>query len=111
MGAIRNKVSDKAPKNAKRSTKWPAFRKKFLAGKRCAVCGGNKKLEAHHKKPFHLHPELELDEKNLIALCENKKDGVNCHLLVGHLGNFKSLNVDVEKDAKTWQQKIKNRPK
>lgn len=95
----------------KRSGKWPAVRKAFLKkNPNCAVCDGKKKVEVHHKKPFHLHPELELDESNLITLCENKNDGVNCHLLFGHLGNFKSLNENVEDDSKLWKNKIKRRP-
>ena len=53
---------------------------------------------------------LELDPANLIVLCENWKDGVCCHLLFGHLGSFKSFNVDVVADAKLWHDKITNRP-
>lgn len=93
----------------KRSSKWPAFRKKFLLNKICAVCGGTAKLEAHHLKPFHLHPELELCADNLIPLCENKKDGVNCHLFIGHLGCFKAINPDCETDSLDWYNKIKGR--
>jgi len=96
---------------SKRSGKWPSVRKKFLlTHPTCAVCGGKAKLEVHHKEPFHLNPELELDPTNFIVLCENDKNGVNCHLLFGHLGNFKSLNLKVEEDAKEWLDKIKNRP-
>ncbi|MDE2097812.1 MAG: HNH endonuclease [Patescibacteria group bacterium] len=101
----------KHPISARRSDKWPAVRRHHLeAHPTCAVCGGKDSLEVHHKKPFHLHPELELDPDNLITLCESKNNGVNCHLLVGHLGNFRSLNEDVEPDSATWNQKIRNRP-
>lgn len=100
----------KKPLESKRSGKWPTLRKQFLLGKVCAVCGGSKKLEAHHMKPFHLHPKDELSWDNLIALCEGDSDGLNCHLLVGHLGSFKSYNQDVVKDAKSWSKKIKGRP-
>ena len=96
----------------KRSSKWPAVRKAFLKNYPvCAVCGGKLKVEVHHIRPFHLHPQLELDPKNFITLCENKKDGINCHLSFGHLGSFKSYNVNVKRDAKLWNKKIKNRPK
>jgi len=109
---IEDVSAHKVPAGAKRSNKWPAARKAFLKDHpNCAVCGGNKKVEVHHKRPFHLHPELELDPSNFITLCEEKKDGVNCHLMVGHLGSFKSFNVDVEADAKTWNAKFKGRPK
>lgn len=74
------------------------------------VCGGKEKLEVHHIVPFHLNPRLELEPTNLITLCEAKHDGVNCHLLFGHLGNFKSVNKLVEIDSHEWADKIKNRP-
>ena len=95
-----------------RSGKWPKVRKDFLAkNPNCAVCGiGTGKREVHHIRPFHMHPDLELNPANFITLCENKKDGVNCHLLFGHLGSFKSFNENVVLDAKKWNKKIKNRP-
>lgn len=102
--------SDKLQGHA-RSGHWETLRKQFLVTHpNCRVCGGVKKLEVHHIKPFHLHPALELDESNLITLCENFKDGVNCHLLFGHLGNFKSVNDTVVHDAMSWSEKIKGRP-
>jgi hypothetical protein len=88
----------KKPADNKRSEHWPKVRKAFLAGKVCAVCGGKKKLEAHHMKPFHLVPELELDPTNLIALCEGNPD-INCHLAIGHNFNFKGFNPDVIADS------------
>jgi hypothetical protein len=99
----------KKPKEKARSSEWPEFRKKFLLGKCCAVCGGVKKLEAHHILPFHLFPRKELDTENLIALCESRND-LNCHLVFGHLGDFKSYNVNVIVDAKTWSIKFKCKP-
>ena len=110
MSFLVNQHERKIPRGTKRSDKWPALRKAFLKGKVCAVCGGAKKLEAHHIRPFHLHPELELDETNLIALCENKGDGINCHLFVGHLGSFQSFNASVRDDARDWQQRLIHRP-
>lgn len=110
--SIKEQASGKVPKGSKRSDKWPAVRAAHLKQfPRCAVCQGTKKLEVHHMKPFHLHPELELDPKNLITLCENKADGVNCHLLFGHLGNFKSFNANVIPDSSSWRSKIATRPK
>lgn len=101
----------KHPLASARSGHWPAVRKQHLATHPyCAVCGGKEKLEVHHIRPFHLHPALELDPANFVTLCEANKGGVNCHLLFGHLGNFKSFNTGVLDDAATWLQKIKNRP-
>ena len=94
-----------------RSGKWSAVRKAFLVkNANCVVCGGTKKLEVHHIKPFHLHPKLELEPTNLVTLCENMKDGLNCHLAFGHLGNFKSWNTLVKADSAYWHDKIKERP-
>ena len=51
-----------------RSAGWAKVEKDFLAKNPiCAICSTNKKLNVHHKKPFHLHPELELDVNNLIT--------------------------------------------
>lgn len=108
---IKDVIQGKAGLKDKRSGKWISVRKAFLEKNgKCAVCGGNKQLEVHHKKPFHQNPELELDTNNLITLCESKNNGVTCHLLYGHLGNYKSINVNVDHDVKIWNDKIKNRP-
>ena len=54
---------------AKRSSKWGSLEKKILSEHPvCEVCGTNKHLQVHHIKPFHLYPELELDENNLIVV-------------------------------------------
>ncbi|GAG20148.1 unnamed protein product, partial [marine sediment metagenome] len=72
----------------------------------CHVCGSKKKVEVHHKVPFNIAPDLELNPDNLVSLCENKKYGVNCHLLIGHLGNYRRINADVEFDVFIWRKKI-----
>ena len=79
-----------------RSPKWPHVEKLHLKLEpACAACGSTKKLNVHHKKPFHLFPELELDLNNLITLCMDKE----CHEKIGHGGNFKDYNPDVETDS------------
>lgn len=90
-----------------RSSQWPKVRNDFLKSHpTCAVCGGTKNLNVHHKRPYHLHPEDELNPQNLITLCNH---GLH-HLWLGHLGNFQSYNVDVETDSANLLTKIKNRP-
>jgi HNH endonuclease len=89
----------------------------------CVVCGyKGKKLQVHHIKPFHLHPQLELDPDNLITLCEAR--GREHHLLLGHLDSWESFNEHIRADAKhfhrksaaqiradlAWQKKVKLRP-
>ncbi len=101
----------KIPHNMPRSSQWPKVREAHLHNHpTCALCGGIRKLEVHHIRPFHLHPDLELDPSNFITLCEDDDDGMNCHLAGGHLGNFKSWNVNIVADAAYWLSKIKNRP-
>ena len=113
LGKITDVLQGKADwGNAPRSDKWPEVRKAYLSNHgSCAACGGNVKLEVHHMRTFHLHPELELDPTNFITLCESGDNGLNCHLLVGHLGNFKSFNQNVVADAAAWKDKITTRPK
>ena len=70
---------------------------------RCAVCNSKKKLEAHHIIPFHIQPDLELDRTNLITLCESRTT-INCHLIIGHTGNYRDYNPKVIEDAKYWNE-------
>jgi 5-methylcytosine-specific restriction protein A len=82
----------------KRSSKWPAVAKAFLQSHpTCRACGGHDRLNVHHKEPFHLFPERELDLKNLITLCMGI--GKHCHILLGHGDDFKTYNPHIEKDA------------
>lgn len=87
----------------KRSAQWSKVRKIHLSKQSvCAVCGGKERLQVHHTQPFHLHPELELNPDNFITLCTNKK--FNCHLKIGHGGNFKWENPDILKHIE-WIKK------
>lgn len=77
-----------------RSPHWRAVRASHLKNEGwCRACGGTDFLEVHHIKPFHLHPDLELVDSNLITLCENSP--TDCHLVLGHLGNWKDFNPNV----------------
>lgn len=96
---------------AVRSSGWSKVRAEHIRKfPYCAVCGGTKVLEIHHKVPFHLRPDLELSPENLITLCEAGTNGIVCHRAIGHLGSYQSFNKDVEKDAKTWKKKLSTRP-
>ena len=93
VAAERDKIT-----GGKRSDKWPAVEHAHLKQfPTCASCGSTTKLNVHHKYPFHLHPELELDPTNLITLCMDP--ATECHIKVGHGDNFKAYNPDVEPDA------------
>ncbi|MBS2033219.1 MAG: hypothetical protein JST54_35425, partial [Deltaproteobacteria bacterium] len=80
-----------------RSSRWPRIEKLHLSLQpKCACCGDKMDphagMQVHHIFPFHYcialgRPDLELDLRNLITLCENEpgQPGENHHLLVGHL--------------------------
>lgn len=88
-----------------RSSQWGKVRKNFLLlNPTCSVCNSRKGLNIHHREPFHLHPEKELDPSNLITLCRTH------HFTFGHLENWKSYNVSIGEDASEWNKKIKERP-
>lgn len=100
-----------------RSPQWPAVRAAHLRKEpTCRACGGKLHLEVHHIEPFHLHQvdparfpvDRELDQTNLITLCESATH--NCHLWVGHLGLWASWNTDVRADAAAWLKKVQARP-
>jgi len=114
MGLLQDAIDvarGKIPAGMARSDRWPRYRAAHLKDHpRCAVCGGNNRVEVHHIRPFHLHPELELDPENFITLCEDDGNGVNCHLFFGHLGSFRSFNAGIADDAAAWRQKLSTRP-
>ena len=86
-----------------RSSKWPKVRKEHLKEQPfCVICGRKWNLQVHHIEPFHLKPELELDPKNLVTFCGR------CHLLFGHLNNWKRYNPSyyLIDDIKIWKNKI-----
>ncbi|HEX7737074.1 MAG TPA: HNH endonuclease signature motif containing protein [Ktedonobacteraceae bacterium] len=90
-----------------RSPHWFRVAKEHLLRQpACVVCGTRRGLQVHHIKPFHLHPQLELDPNNLITLCELK--GRDHHLLIGHLDEWASFNVNVHEDAKRHRNKTAN---
>ena len=107
LKTLQDAIEGKAPLKALRSSKWPSVRKNHLKDfPCCAVCGGIKKLEVHHIIPFNDNPSLELEPSNLITLCESKSFGIVCHLLIGHLGNYRKTNSNVTEDAKIWNDKL-----
>lgn len=84
-----------------RSGAWEKLRNEVVKKNPwCKVCGKNKNLQLHHVRPFHLYPEFELTEENLRVLCQP------CHLVWGHLGDWKSFNLDLDKDV----ERIAKRP-
>ena len=84
----------------KRSPEWGKLEHAFVkAYPTCAACGATTKLQVHHKHPFHIHPELELDPNNLVTLC--MEVGKECHLYVGHGDSWRAYNPNLEADLVT----------
>jgi len=91
-----------------RSPQWPAVEAAHLARSPHCVCclKPGAPVQVHHIFPFHFcialgRPDLELDPRNLITLCQSKA-GVQApdhHLLVGHLASFQSANLSVSQEA------------
>ena len=102
-----------------RSSKWSGVRNRWIdAHPACAACGNTKRsaLNAHHRIPFSNDPTKELDDgtngkpTNLITLCETGgKLGMNCHLVVGHLGRWDCYNIHVERDAEFMAKRLAER--
>jgi|SRR5271170_2558076 len=96
INLVRNRFRDLTV-SAKRSDRWPTVERHFRqVHPACEVCNGTEHLNVHHCVPFHLDPALELDPSNLITLCMGEKE---CHLKIGHCGNFKLYNPNVKRDA------------
>ena len=93
---------------AVRSPEWPRIRAAHLLKEpSCQVCGGTTKLNVHHIRPFHLHPELELDDNNLITLCTGSSNTINCHVRLGHWDNFKDkYNPNIRAEAPVWLKRF-----
>lgn len=90
---------------AERSGKWPALRKQILDEQpTCEACGGRDGCKPHHIKPFHVYPELELERSNVIVLCDQ------CHLMLGHLGDWPAWNPRVREDAARHLAEVQHRP-
>lgn len=108
--ALPKTKEQKKTQGNKRSPKWPGVRADFLkTHPTCHGCGGTKKLEVHHMVPFHIDPSRELDETNLITLCE--EPGHDCHFHLGHLLDWSSHNTNVLQDAAHFLLEVQARPK
>ena len=55
-------------RNDRRVRKW---KKRVLARGKCDICGSKESLEAHHKKPWSLFPELRDSYENGACLCHS----------------------------------------
>lgn len=86
-----------------RSGRWPAVRARHLEKEPCCVaCGRDKDLEVHHVLPLSMGGG-ELDPENLVTLCSSP-----CHLVFGHLLNFRKANPFVREDAARCRDRMRS---
>ncbi len=77
-----------------RNSKWTSVRSLYIKDNPiCKCCGKLKDLEVHHIIPVHIDARWELDQNNLITLCDR------CHLVVGHLNDWIKFNKCITQDA------------
>lgn len=74
---------------AVRSHEWRYFRNMNIKDK-CEICGSKFFLELHHVFPFHIRPDLELDENNVVTVCRRH------HYEFCHFLNWKKFNIDIK---------------
>lgn len=67
-----------------------AMREYAKANPLCAWCG-RMKIDVHHIEPISVRPDRAADKSNMISLCRKPQ----CHLVIGHRGNFKAANLMV----------------
>jgi 5-methylcytosine-specific restriction endonuclease McrA len=86
-----------------RSSQWLTVRKHHLRLEdRCQWCGAKRILEVHHVIPFHICPEKELDQTNLITLCAGLFR--NCHFKRGHLRSWRSYDPAIRQECEEKKQ-------
>jgi|DEB19_MinimDraft_3_1074340.scaffolds.fasta_scaffold03516_4 hypothetical protein len=84
-----------------RSPKWKSVRDQFVKDNPfCSGCGVRHSLEVHHIEPFHIRPDLELNEQNLIVFCRD------CHWHIGHLRDWSLSNRFARDDAKVYFERF-----
>lgn len=83
-----------------RSSNWPAFLREHLRGKVCCVCGATDGLTLHHVVPVSVDASRELDPTNVVPICDDSSTK-RCHIMIGHLGDWRRWNPDVRQHAAT----------
>jgi hypothetical protein len=66
-----------------RSSQWTKVRDEYIKANPDCECCTRKAETVHHKRPYHLFPDLELDKSNLMSVCDH------CHLVLLHAGDFR----------------------
>lgn len=91
-----------------RDPRWPALRRAHLAKyPGCAACGNTRSVAVHHVVPVSAEPSRELDPDNLLTLCTDGPGGMNCHLVIGHGGDWSQWNELARHDAEWFANMIR----
>jgi hypothetical protein len=104
FGPILAAASIRSTAAESRSPEWPRIRADHLRTEpECAACGKREFLNVHHIYPFHLFPDRELDQSNLITLCRDH------HFSLGHAGvSWSAYNPDVRIDAQAYRSFLRH---
>jgi len=99
---------DQEELGATRDSGWDELRDLYIkANPECACCGSKKKLQVHHVQPVSDFPELEMEWSNLITLCTGGRfKSLNCHLIIGHRGDWQLWNPLVREDAARMKDRL-----
>lgn len=91
------------PPEVGRSGKWARVRATHLATQpECQACGKrDSSVEVHHIVPVSVDASRELDPDNLLTLC-----GDPCHLVHGHLMNFRRHDPDVVVNCRDFRERL-----
>lgn len=84
-----------------RSPQWPKVEAEHKRKENsCRCCGTRNNLQVHHIKPYHKFPELELEDSNLMTVCQN------CHFVICHENNWGNWVVDVEDQVQIHRVRV-----
>jgi len=94
------------PVEVGRAGAWPRVRREHLEREPgCIACGRQRSPEVHHVVPLRERPDLELAPTNLVTLCADP-----CHLVFGHLLDWRRSNPHVREDAARYRARMAETP-
>lgn len=76
-----------------------AVRRQLIRQPSCEACGSLRRVTVHHIIPPAIAPALVISPGNLMTLCRGSRHAPGCHLVIGHLGNWRSWNPLAREDA------------
>lgn len=109
MMRVRQSRKREERKTRDRRPEWVTLRDKILRyRRRCEACGSTLDLQVHHRVPVSVRPDMELAPNNLMVLCMGP---LECHLRLGHGGEWKYHNPKVWVHAGETLRDPESRPK